>query len=263
MAGEPPLEGKAALVTGGTAGIGLAIAERLVRDGCRVVVTGRDERRGAAAAERLGANARFVAADAADEAAVERSVAVAVEAMGRLDVLVNNAGIALTERLVDTPVAQFDRLMAANVRGCFLYARACLPALAESRGSMVHIGSDAGLRGEQPIGAYSVSKAAVVMMSKLLALDGAPAGVRSNCVCPGATAPGMLHIGPASDPDRGDDPSTWTAAPIGRVGRAADVASAVAFLAGDEAGFISGAVLLIDGANGAGLASDQAVAPST
>jgi NAD(P)-dependent dehydrogenase (short-subunit alcohol dehydrogenase family) len=247
------LEGKAALVTGGTSGIGLAIAERLSQDGAGVVVTGRDERRGRAAEERLGRGARFVAADAGDESAVDRSVRFAVEAMGRLDLLVNNAGIALTERLIDTPVAQFDQLMAANVRGCFLYARACMPALAETRGSIVFIGSDAGLRGEQPIGAYSVTKAAVVMMSKMLALDGASARVRSNCVCPGATAPGMLHIGPAGDPERGDDASAWAVPPLGRIGRADDVASAVAFLAGDEAGFISGAVLLVDGANGAGL----------
>jgi NAD(P)-dependent dehydrogenase (short-subunit alcohol dehydrogenase family) len=249
------LEGRAALVTGGTAGIGLAIAERLAREGARVVVTGRDEERGRAAAARLGEAGDFVAADAADADAVERSVAATLKSMGRLDVLVNNAGIALTERLIDTPVEQFDRLMAANVRGCFLYARACMPALTETRGSMVHIGSDAGLRGEQPIGAYSVTKAALVMLSKMLALDGAPAGVRSNCVCPGATAPGMLHIGPASDPERGDDSSAWPFAPLGRVGRAEDVAEAVAFLAGDAAAFVSGAVLLVDGANGAGLAA--------
>jgi NAD(P)-dependent dehydrogenase (short-subunit alcohol dehydrogenase family) len=249
------LEGKAALITGGTAGIGLAIAERVLQDGASVVVTGRDEERGRAAERRLGRGARFVAADAGDEVAVDRSVRLAVEAMGRLDLLVNNAGIALTERLVDTPVAQFDRLMAANVRGCFLYARACMPALAETRGSMVFIGSDAGLRGEQPIGAYSVTKAAVVMMSKMFALDGASAQVRSNCVCPGATAPGMLHIGPAGDPERGDDASAWAEPPLGRIGRADDVASAVAFLAGDEASFVSGAVLLVDGASGAGLAA--------
>jgi NAD(P)-dependent dehydrogenase (short-subunit alcohol dehydrogenase family) len=247
------LKGKAALVTGGTSGIGLAIAERLSQAGASVVVTGRDEQRGRAAEERLGRGARFVAADAGDELAVDRSVRLAVEAMGRLDLLVNNAGIALTERLIDTPVAQFDRLMAANVRGCFLYAKACMPALAETRGSMVFIGSDAGLRGEQPIGAYSVTKAAVVMMSKMFALDGASARVRSNCVCPGATAPGMLHIGPAGDPEQGDDPSAWPLPPLGRIGRADDVASAVAFLASDEASFVSGAVLLVDGANGAGM----------
>jgi NAD(P)-dependent dehydrogenase (short-subunit alcohol dehydrogenase family) len=248
-------EGKAALVTGGTAGIGLAIAERLARDGAKVVVTGRDAARGSAAEERLGQPARFVAADAADEDQVRRSVGFALATMGRLDVLVNNAGVALTERLIDTPVAEFDRLMAANVRGGFLYARACMAALTETRGSIVHIASDAGLRGEQPIGAYSVTKAAVVMLSKMLALDGAEVGVRSNCVCPGATAPGMLHIGPAGDPERGDDASTWPPAPLGRVGHADDVAAAVAYLAGEAAAFVSGAVLLVDGANGAGLAA--------
>jgi NAD(P)-dependent dehydrogenase (short-subunit alcohol dehydrogenase family) len=249
----PAFDGKAALVTGGTAGIGLAIAERLCREGARVVVTGRDELRGRAAEQRLGDRARFVAADAGDETAVGHSVRFALEAMGRLDVLVNNAGIALTERLLDTPVSEFDRLMTANVRSAFLYARACMPLLAESGGSMVHVASDAGLRGEQAIGAYSVTKAAVVMMSKMLALDGASAGVRSNCVCPGATAPGMLHIGPADDPERGDDPSAWPIPPLGRIGRAEDIAAAVAFLAGDQASFMSGAVLLVDGANGAGL----------
>jgi NAD(P)-dependent dehydrogenase (short-subunit alcohol dehydrogenase family) len=234
-------------------GIGLGVAQSMLAEGARVVITGRDVIRGARAQAALGPDARFVAADATDAAAVQDSVDATVEAFGKLDVLVNNAGIALTERLVDTPIAAFDQIMAANVRGPFLYARACFPALIQSRGAMIHIGSDAGLRGEQPIGAYSVSKAAVVMMSQMLALDGAPHGVRSNCVCPGATAPGMRHIGPAVNPDQGDDATIWPLAPLGRVGTAQDVAGAVIYLAGSQAGFISGAVLLIDGANAAGV----------
>lgn len=218
------------------------------------MITGRDVERGAAAETELGPDAIFVAADAGDPGEVERSVQVTLARFQTIDILVNNAGVALTERLVDTPPAQFERLMAANVRGPYLYARACFPALVRSTGCMVHIGSDAGLRAEQAIGAYSVTKAALVMMSNVLALDGAAHGVRSNCVCPGATAPGMLHTGPASDPDRGDDdPATWPAAPLGRVGVARDVADAVVYLAGPEAAFISGAVLLIDGGNAAGL----------
>jgi len=231
----------------------LGVARRILTEGARVAITGRDAARGAAAQEQLGENALFVAADAADMGAVASSVDAALKTFGRIDVLVNNAGIALTEKLVDTPVDAFDRVMAANVRGPFLYARACFPALIESRGSMIHIGSDAGLRAEQPIGAYSVSKAALVMMSQVLALDGAAHNVRSNCVCPGATAPGMRHSGPADDPDRGEDPQDWPPAPLGRVGTVEDVAGAVAYLASAEASFISGAVLLIDGANGAGL----------
>jgi NAD(P)-dependent dehydrogenase (short-subunit alcohol dehydrogenase family) len=230
------------------------VARRLLARGARTVITGRDLERGAAAETELGSDAMFVAADAGDPDEVECSVQAALARFETIDVLVNNAGVALTERLVDTPPAQFERLMAANVRGPYLYARACFPALVRSTGCMVHIGSDAGLRAEQAIGAYSVTKAALVMMSNVLALDGAAHGVRSNCVCPGATAPGMLHIGPASDPDRGDDdPATWPAAPLGRVGAARDVADAVVYLAGPEAAFISGAVLLIDGGNAAGL----------
>jgi NAD(P)-dependent dehydrogenase (short-subunit alcohol dehydrogenase family) len=225
----------------------------MLAEGARVVITGRDAARGKEVEADLGPDAMFLAADAADSDAVGRSVDATLERFGAINVLVNNAGIALTERLVDTPVDAFDRLMAANIRGPFLYARACLPALARTHGSMIHIGSDAGLRAEQAIGAYSVSKAAVVMMSNVLALDGASHGVRSNCVCPGATAPGMRHIGPASDPDRGDDSGTWPLAPLGRVGAVEDVAGAVVYLASPHAAFISGAVLLIDGANGAGL----------
>jgi NAD(P)-dependent dehydrogenase (short-subunit alcohol dehydrogenase family) len=218
-----------------------------------VVITGRDEERGSAAETELGHDAMFVAADAGDSDDVELSVKATLARFETIDVLVNNAGIALTERLVETSPPDFDRVMAANVRGPYLYARACFASLVRSRGCMVHIGSDAGLRAEQAIGAYSISKAAVVMMSNVLALDGAAHGVRSNCVCPGATAPGMRHSGPASDPDRGDDPATWPPAPLGRVGTARDVADAVAYLAGPEAAFISGAVLLIDGGNAAGL----------
>lgn len=146
--------------------------------------------------------------------------------------------------------------MRINVRGPFLYARACFAALADTRGSMVHIGSDAGLRAEQPIGAYSVSKAAVVMMSQVLALDGAAHGVRSNCVCPGNTAPGMRHTGSAADPEHVGPPAGWGPAPLGRLGRGEDVAAAVVYLASADAAFVSGAVLLIDGASGAGLYSD-------
>jgi NAD(P)-dependent dehydrogenase (short-subunit alcohol dehydrogenase family) len=218
-----------------------------------VAITGRDEALGAQAQAELGPEALFVRADATDTDAVTGSVDAALARFGRIDVLVNNAGIALTERLIDTPVEAFDRVMAANVRGPYLYARACFAPLCKTRGSMVHIGSDAGLRGEQAIGAYSVSKAAVVMMSNVLALDGAAHGVRSNCICPGATAPGMRHIGPAEDPDRGDDPAGWPRAPLGRVGTVDDVAAAAVYLASAQAAFVSGASLLIDGGNAAGL----------
>ncbi|HTW01383.1 MAG TPA: SDR family NAD(P)-dependent oxidoreductase, partial [Streptosporangiaceae bacterium] len=187
------LEGKRALVTGGTSGIGYAIADRFLREGAAVVITGRDQELGRRAETALRAvgQAGFVPADAADPDAVARSVDAAAGQLGGLDVLVNNAGIGTQASLLDTPLADYDRLMNVNVRGYFLYAQAAHPHLARARGSMIHIASDAGVWGEQSIGLYSVSKAAVVMLGKMLALDAGPAGVRSNVLCPGDTWPGM------------------------------------------------------------------------
>lgn len=248
------LEGKRALITGGTSGIGYGIAERFLREGGSVAITGRNRDRGDEAAGALSALGRavFLAADATQQTDVEESVAACVDQLGGLDILVNNAGIAVIATLAETPVADFDRLMAANVRGPFLYGRSAFPHLVRSRGCMIHISSDAGVTGEQPIGAYSVSKAAVIMLAKMFALDGAPHGVRSNCICPGGTAPGMRHIGPPEEPDRGEDTDAWVLPPLGRLGRSEDIAAAAAFFASDDAGFYSGSVLLADGAVQAG-----------
>jgi NAD(P)-dependent dehydrogenase (short-subunit alcohol dehydrogenase family) len=247
------LDGKRALITGGTTGIGLGIAERFLHEGAVVAVTGRDPGLGKRAEGVLRGigDARFLPADAADPAAVAASVAAALDHLGTLDVLVNNAGIGVEARLLDTPVADFDQVMNVNLRGSFLYAQAAYPHLARRRGCMIHIASDAGVWGEQAIGLYSVSKAAVLMLSKMLALDGGPDGVRSNVLCPGDTWPGMRHLAPpgqAGSPERGD----WIVPPIGRIGQASDVAAAAVFFASDEAEFITGTSLLVDGGMTAG-----------
>jgi NAD(P)-dependent dehydrogenase (short-subunit alcohol dehydrogenase family) len=255
------LDGKAALVTGGTSGLGLAIAERFLAEGSSVVVTGRDEGLGAQALERLrgsdGGEAWFCRADAADPDEVDASVAFAVEHLGGLDILVNNAGIGVDARLIDTPIADFDRVMAVNLRGPFLYARACYELLSARAGCMIHIASDAGVTGEPEIGAYSISKAAVIMLSKMLALDGGRDGVRSNCICPGDIEPGMRHFALA-DGEEGwpYDSSEWRTPPIGRIGRATDVADAAAFFASAESSFCTGSVLLVDGGMKAGQIRD-------
>jgi NAD(P)-dependent dehydrogenase (short-subunit alcohol dehydrogenase family) len=199
-----------------------------------------------------------VPADAGDGKEVTNSVTEAVRLLGGLDILVNNAGVSLVARTVDTPVEEFDRLVRINLRGYFLYGQATFPYLEARRGCMVHVASDAGLRGEQAYGVYSVTKAAVVMLSAVFALDGAAVGVRSNCICPGATFPGMRHFGPVGHTERGDDRSTWSAAPCGRVGRGQDVAAGVVFLASAEADFCSGSVLLMDGGIQAGVPATEA-----
>jgi NAD(P)-dependent dehydrogenase (short-subunit alcohol dehydrogenase family) len=256
------LEDSRALVTGGTTGLGFAIAERFAAEGARVVITGRDPDLGRRAEQELGAAARFVAADAADPAAVASSVAVAADHLGGLDVLVNNAGVGVTARLIDTPLADYDRVMDINVRGYLLYAQHSYPYLARSRGCMIHIASDAGIWGEQATGLYSVTKAAVVMLGKMLALDGGPDGVRSNVLCPGDIWPGMRHMAPPGEDDRAET-GEWPLPPIGRIGAARDVAAAAVFYASQDSGFITGTTLLVDGGMTAGyLQRERAAEPA-
>jgi NAD(P)-dependent dehydrogenase (short-subunit alcohol dehydrogenase family) len=246
------LEGRRALVTGGTTGLGLAIAERFLREGARVVITGRDQELGGRAELSLGAGARFIAADAGDADAVASSVSTAADHLGGLDVLVNNAGVGVTARLIETPLADYDRVMGVNVRGYLLYAQHAYPHLARRGGCMIHIASDAGIWGEQATGLYSVTKAAVVMLGKMLALDGGPDGVRSNVLCPGDIWPGMRHMAAPGEEFRSEDGGDWPVPPIGRVGQARDVASAAVFYASNDAEFITGTSLLVDGGMTAG-----------
>ena len=246
------LAGKCALITGGTTGLGLAIAGRFLGEGARVVITGRDHELGARAEQVLGPGARFVAADAADPAAVAASVRAAADHLGGLDVLVNNAGAGVTARLLDTPLADYDRVMNLNVRGYLLYAQHAYPYLAARRGCMIHVASDAGIWGEQATGLYSVTKAAVVMLGKMLALDGGRDGVRSNVLCPGDIWPGMRHMTPPGGQHRKDSGGPWPVPPIGRIGQPSDVAAAAVFYASSQAAFITGTTLLIDGGMTAG-----------
>ncbi len=251
------LQGRSALITGGTNGIGFAIAEAFLREGARVVITGRDTALGAQAESRLRSHgeARFLRADAAEPARVADSVARAVTLLGGLDILVNNAGIGVMATPLETPLEDFDRVMAVNVRGAFLYAQACFPHLEARGGSMIHISSDAGVVGEVEIGIYSISKAALNMLSSMLAIEGARRGVRSNAICPGDIEPGMRHMGPPGDLERAEegDPSSWAVPPVGRIGRGSDVAEAAVYLASDRAAFVNGVALLVDGGMRAGL----------
>ena len=248
-------EDRTALITGGTSGIGLAIAGRLIDAGAAVVVTGRDEERGAAAVRELrrrGA-AHFVAADVADPDHAIAAVDRAVELLGRLDLLVNNAGIGIVAGALETSLQGFDAVMGVNLRGAFVTAKAAFPHLEATGGSMIHVASDAGVSGEAEIAIYSVSKAALIMLSNMLAIEGARRGVRSNALCPGDTEPGMRHMIEPGAEERPDDPSMWPVPPVGRIGRAEDVADAVLYLASDRASFVNGVALLLDGGMRAGM----------
>ena len=259
----PELAGKAALITGGTTGLGRAMAQRFLDEGASVVVTGRDEALGADAESALADRGaiRFLRADAADPDQARASVDEAVALLGGLDVLVNNAGIGVHAGVLDTPLDAYDRVMDINVRGAFVYAQAAFPHLAQRRGVMLHVSSDAGVMGEDDIGIYSVSKAALIMLSNMLAIEGGRRGVRSNAICPGDTAPGMRHMGPPGQDRPEDDPATWIRPPLGRIGDAMDVADAAVFLCSDRSSFVNGVALLVDGGMRAGMRTAQSPEP--
>ena len=252
-----PEVSRAALITGGTTGIGLATARRLGSDGFGVLITGRDANRGRDAEEKLqteGFQAHFVVADVRDRGAADLAVSTAVRRFGRLDVLVANAGVGLVAPVIETPPEELERLFAINVIGYLTHVQAARPLLKQSdQAAVVMVSSDSGIRGDVPFGAYSVTKAAVNMLGRMLAVDLAADGIRVNVICPGDTLPGMRHMGPLDAPETSsDDPARWTPSPMGRFARAEEVADAIAYLAQGRASFITGSLLTVDGGSGAG-----------
>jgi len=258
------LQDKVAVITGGTSGLGLATARRLGREGARVAITGRNQERGRAACaelSRIAADALFIPAEAASREETEAVMAAVAERWGRLDVLVANAGVGLVTRLVDTSPEEFDRIMSINVKGYLLAVQSARPYLLGSGGgAVVLISSDAGVVGEPDIGAYSVSKAAVIMLGKMLAVDLAPE-IRVNVVCPGDTVPGMRYLLKPGEKERpSEDYQSWPLPPMRRYGQADDVAEAVLFFSTPASAFCTGSVLLVDGGARAGYRVSQPVA---
>lgn len=235
-------------VTGSSRGIGRAIAERFARDGHRVAIhchtrrTEADALCGRLRAERLSVMA--VQGDVSDEADVARMVGEIQAHFGAVEILVNNAGVALPQQLLtDCTAADWDRLFAVNVRGAFLCSRAVLPAMVKKqRGSIVNISSMWGVTGGSCEAPYSASKAALIGLTKALAKEVAPSGIRVNCVAPGFVETEMnAHLDAATVEDIRQD------TPLLTLGTPEDIAAAVAFLALEESRFITGQVLCCDG----------------
>jgi NAD(P)-dependent dehydrogenase (short-subunit alcohol dehydrogenase family) len=238
------LEGVRALVTGGTSGIGEILVERLSNDGASVVFTGRDETRGAAVADRTGTT--FLRADAANEEHVNLSVDRAVALLGGLDALVCNAGVITDATISRTSLRDWQTLLDVNLTAPYLYSVRALPALREAGGgSIVHVSSDAGVWGEEEIGAYSVTKAALITLAQMLAVEAGASGIRVNAVCPGDILPGMATS--TTGRDEGGDTGGWRVPPMGRIGTADDVAGVVSFLLSPDSSFVNGTAILVDG----------------
>jgi NAD(P)-dependent dehydrogenase (short-subunit alcohol dehydrogenase family) len=235
------VQNQVALVVGGAKGIGLAIAERLSSEGATVFLTGRRAEEVEAAARQVGRGARGLVADAGVPEDLARVVATMMETQVRLDLLVLNAGLSEPASIAEQTREHFDRHFAVNVRGMVFGLQAALPAMREGA-SVVLMGSIADVAGIPHYGTYAATKAAVRSYARTWAAELAPRGIRVNVVAPGPTDTDMMAAVPADVRAALIEPI-----PMGRMARPDEVASATLFLLSDEASFITGAELCVDG----------------
>ena len=246
------LGGKCAIVTGGAKGIGLAVVETLAAEGMSVVMIDRDAEEGQREVERLVESDRdvtFLACDLTDRAALAATAVRALEVLGGLHVLVNNAGIQEYGTVVDTPAAVWQRVLAVNLTSTFLMSRACLPSLLAAGGAaIVNLSSVQAFAAQRGVAAYAASKGGLVSLTKSMAVDFAPT-VRVNCVCPGSVDTPMLRSAAALFADDPDEAARdWGDMHLmRRLAEPAEVADMVAFLASPRAGFTTGSAFFVDG----------------
>jgi 3-oxoacyl-[acyl-carrier protein] reductase len=242
------LDNKIALVTGGASGFGKAIAAAFAREGARIAIADIDEAAAGAAAASISNTAMALRCDVSRRGDVNAAVEATLAAFGGIDILVNNAGMSHTRRpMLDVEEAEFDRLMAVNVKSIFLFAHAVVPLMRKKKsGVIINIGSTAGIRPRPGLTWYNASKGAVNLLSKSMAAELAPDGIR---VC--AVAPVMAETPLLPTFMGGDSPELRAqfkaTVPLGRFATVEDVANATLFLASDEASFLTGNVLEVDG----------------
>lgn len=224
---------KTILITGAASGIGAATARKCEAEGARVLALD------------------LADADVSEEEAVAAFFAKKVD--GPLDGLVNSAGIAVRKTVAEQDTESWDRVMAVNVRGSYLCSKYAIPRLSEARGAIVHLSSVVGLTGVRNRSAYSTSKGAIIALTRNMAMDLAPQGIRVNCVCPGFTRT-PLTKGLLADPEK--EAKLLAMHPLGRLGEAEDIANAIAFLLSGEAAWITGQAIAVDGGFTAGFGVD-------
>jgi NAD(P)-dependent dehydrogenase (short-subunit alcohol dehydrogenase family) len=244
------LEGKVAIVTGGGTGIGEAICLKFAREGAKVLVSGLPDDPiddVAAAIRDQDGDAASFAADISSEGAARACVDDAITRFGRLDVLVNNAGVLLINAETDDmPVEQFDEQIRCNVRSAFLMTKYALPHLRRARGCIISAGSEGGINGQPRNAAYGGTKGFLHAFMAGVAVEQAQYGVRANCVCPGPIDTAWTHKETGAV-DEEVEKALLTAAPFGRRGTPEEVANVYAFLASDQASYVTGANWLVDG----------------
>ncbi len=251
---NPRLENKIALITGGASGMGLATAEYFCREGAAVALADTQAEQAEQAAARLqqaGQRALAVACDVTQSSQVRSAVEATVREFGRLDILFANAGIGYSGELTRSTDEDWEQVVGVNAKGVFLSCREAIRQMLAQRpagGAVVINASISGLIGIPAQAPYAASKGAVVELTRQLAVEYARQGVRINCVCPGTVDTPVLRRGMAMSGDpQGFLDMLITNHPIGRIGRSEEIAAAVAFLASDEASFITGSILPVDG----------------
>lgn len=252
------LNGKVAVITGGSSGFGLATAELFAREGAQVVTAARQEAKGRQAVKKIkdstGLDVHFFPCDVAQEGEVSHLVREVHEAFRRIDIWVNNAGIVTRKNFEEITEEEWDQIMATNLKGVFFCCKHVLPLMVQQgRGSIVNISSHVSLIGKSDIPLYSASKGGVTSLTRSLAMRYAKNNIRVNCVCPGwiITDLNRESIEKAPDPKKKLQ-EIVSKYPLGRLGTPVDVAYATLYLASDESQWVTGVALPVDGGYVAG-----------
>jgi len=251
------LKDKVALITGGTSGIGTATAIRFAKEGAKVVITGRDTKRGEQVVQKIvtnGGDAMFVRSDVCLADDCRNAVDRTLERFGRIDILFNNAGVFHPKTIPDCTEEEWDETIDSSLKGAFLMSKYTLPSMIErGSGSIIHTSSGWGILGGDKAAAYCAAKGGLIVMAKAMAIDHGPQGIRVNCVCPGDVLTPMLHDDAEKRGMTWDDYAAGGAnRPLGRIGTVDEIADAVLFLASDESSFVTGESLVVDGGGVAG-----------
>jgi NAD(P)-dependent dehydrogenase (short-subunit alcohol dehydrogenase family) len=247
MAGR--LLGKTAIVTGGTQGIGVAVARLFIAEGANVLVVARDEERGNDLVRELATERiRFHPGDVTQESTARDAVAAAISHFGSLQILINNAGMDWTGDLFEATLSDFERVIAVNLSGAFLMLREAGRQMRSHGGSIVNLSSRTASVGVPTMSLYAASKGALSSLTRSAAVEWAPFGIRVNAVAPGLTETPLVDAWLQEQPDpRSFKAGVSSTIPLGRLATPEEVASAVLFLASDEASHITGAILPVDG----------------